>query len=143
MTDAPIPVHVHYHRERRELELIYAAEASHAEQPAQQDDLGRDHYHLPIELLRVYSPSAEVQGHSPDQAVLQVGKRGVGLLNITPAGRYALKLHFDDGHDSGLFTWPYLYTLAREQADWWQRYLDALKAKGASRDPKAIHITRA
>lgn len=143
MSDAPLPVHVHYHRARRELELIYAAAHSRAESPAIQDAQGRDHYHLSVELLRVYSPSAEVQGHSPDQAVLQVGKRGVGLLNITPAGRYALKLHFDDGHDSGLFTWSYLYTLAREQKDWWQRYLDALEAKGASRDPQSIHITQA
>lgn len=143
MPDAPIPQHVHYHRAQRELELVYAATDACGTPPAQTDDTGRDHYRLSVELLRVYSPSAEVQGHSPDQAVLQVGKRGVGLTDITPAGRYALKLHFDDGHDSGLFTWPYLYTLAREQDAWWQRYLDALDARGASREPTRIHITRA
>ena len=138
MTDTPLPCHVHYHREQRLLELIYAATDSAGQPPAEQDEEGRDHYWLPAELLRVYSPSAEVQGHAPDQAVLQTGKRGVGLNNITPVGRYSLKLHFDDGHDSGLFTWDYLYRIAREQHAWWERYLAQLKAAGASRDPSSI-----
>ena len=83
---APIPTRVHYHKKTRELELGYASGES---------------YRLPIEYLRVYSPSAEVRGHGEGQAVLQVGKKDVGLANITQTGNYALKLHFDDGHDSG------------------------------------------
>lgn len=138
MNDTPLPCHVHYHREQRTLELIYAATDSTGQPPAEQDKEGRDHYWLPVELLRVYSPSAEVQGHSPEQAVLQTGKRTVGLNDITPVGRYSLKLHFDDGHDSGLFTWDYLYRLAREQQAWWQRYLAQLDAAGASREPSSI-----
>lgn len=136
--DTPIPRHVHYYRDQRILELIYAASESHGELPAQRDAEGRDHYHLSIELLRVYSPSAEVQGHAPEQAVLQTGKRTVGLRNITPVGRYSLKLHFDDGHDSGLFTWDYLYRMAREQKDWWARYLTQLEAAGASREATEV-----
>lgn len=138
MTDTPLPCHVHYHRDQRMLELIYAAADSQGTPPAQTDDEGRDHYWLPAELLRVYSPSAEVQGHSPEQAILQTGKRTVGLNDITPVGRYSLKLHFDDGHDSGLFTWEYLYRMAREQDAWWNRYLAQLETAGASREPTAI-----
>lgn len=138
MTDAPIPCHVHYHRDQRTLELTYATADSHGKPPAQRDAEGRDHFRLPAELLRVYSPSAEVQGHAPDQAILQTGKRTVGLSNITPVGRYSLKLHFDDGHDSGLFTWDYLYRMACEQEQWWLRYLMQLEAAGASRDTATI-----
>ena len=138
MTDTPIPRHVHYHRDQRCLELIYEASDSHGRPPAQQDEQGQDHYLLSAELLRVYSPSAEVQGHSPEQAILQTGKRTVGLSNITPVGRYSLKLHFDDGHDSGLFTWEYLYRMAQEQNEWWARYLAELEAAGASRDAASI-----
>ena len=90
-------------------------------------------YSLPAEFLRVHSPSAEVQGHG--KPILQFGKLGVGLSKIEPAGQYALKLTFDDGHDSGLFTWDYLYQLAVRQQALWQDYLDELKAAGKSRDP--------
>ncbi|WP_407314433.1 gamma-butyrobetaine hydroxylase-like domain-containing protein [Pseudomonas sp. nanlin1] len=90
-------------------------------------------YELPAEFLRVHSPSAEVQGHG--KPILQVGKLGVGLAKIEPAGQYALKLTFDDGHDSGLFTWEYLYQLATRQEALWQDYLDELKTAGKSRDP--------
>lgn len=134
----PIPCHVHYHRAERELELIYPAEYSNGEAPAYQDAQGRDCFRLTAELLRVYSPSAEVQGHAPDQAILQVGKRTVGLNDITPVGRYSLKLHFDDGHDSGLFTWEYLYRMATERDTWWEDYLTRLKTAGATRDPVSI-----
>ena len=95
--NAPTPKRVHYHKQARELELGYANGES---------------FRLPVEFLRVYSPSAEVRGHGGDSAVLQVGKKDVGLQNITQAGNYALKLHFDDGHDSGLFSWEYLYVYA-------------------------------
>ena len=92
-----------------------------------------EEYHLPAELLRVHSPSAEVQGHG--KPILQFGKINVGLLKIEPAGQYALKLTFDDGHDSGLFTWDYLYELGKRQDELWQDYLAELKAAGKSRDP--------
>jgi len=92
-----------------------------------------EEYHLPAELLRVHSPSAEVQGHG--KPILQFGKINVGLLKIEPAGNYALKLTFDDGHDSGLFTWEYLYQLGKRQDELWQDYLAELKAAGKSRDP--------
>ncbi len=90
-------------------------------------------YTLPAEFLRVHSPSAEVQGHG--KPILQFGKLGVGLTKIEPAGQYALKLTFDDGHDSGLFTWEYLYQLAVRQEDLWNDYLDELRAAGKTRDP--------
>lgn len=88
---------------------------------------------LSCEYLRVHSPSAEVQGHGPGQEVLQHGKQDVGITALTPSGNYALKIHFDDGHDSGLFTWDYLYSLGRNQERNWQHYLERLTAAGKSR----------
>ena len=90
-------------------------------------------YQLPAEFLRVHSPSAEVQGHG--KPILQFGKLNVRLNKIEPAGQYALKLIFDDGHDSGLFTWDYLYQLAVRQDALWIDYLAELKAAGKTRDP--------
>ena len=90
-------------------------------------------YQLPAEFLRVHSPSAEVQGHG--KPILQFGKLNVRLTRIEPAGQYALKLTFDDGHDSGLFTWDYLYQLAVRQDALWTDYLAELKAAGKTRDP--------
>lgn len=90
-------------------------------------------YQLPAEFLRVHSPSAEVQGHG--KPILQFGKLNVRLIKLEPAGQYALKLTFDDGHDSGLFTWDYLYQLAVRQDALWADYLDELKAAGKTRDP--------
>jgi len=90
-------------------------------------------YQLPAEFLRVHSPSAEVQGHG--KPILQFGKLNVRLTKIEPAGQYALKLTFDDGHDSGLFTWDYLYQLAARQETLWADYLAELKAAGKTRDP--------
>ena len=92
-----------------------------------------DEFHLPAEFLRVHSPSAEVQGHG--KPILQFGKINVGLSKVEPAGQYALKLTFDDGHDSGLFTWDYLYQLGQRQEDLWADYLAELKKAGKSRDP--------
>lgn len=89
---------------------------------------------LPFELLRVYSPSAEVRGHGMGPGVLQTGKRDVAITQAEMVGNYALKLSFDDGHDSGLFTWDYLQELGREQEQYWQRYLARLAAEGGSRD---------
>ena len=92
------------------------------------------HFRIPFELLRVYSPSAEVQGHGPGQEVLQTGKRDVQITAIEPVGHYAIKPVFSDGHQSGLFTWQYLYRLGREQETLWQQYLERLTAAGIDRD---------
>lgn len=93
------------------------------------------HYRLPFEFLRVYSPSAEVRGHGVGQETLQVGKKEVNVLNIEPVGSYAIKIVFDDGHDSGLYTWEYLHKLGQNQDAMWQDYLKQLETAGASREP--------
>jgi DUF971 family protein len=79
-------------------------------------------FELPFEYLRVYSPSAEVKGHGPGQEVLVLGKENVRVIAVEPVGQYAVKLVFDDGHDTGLYTWKYLHELGREQASYWARY---------------------
>ncbi len=84
------------------------------------------HFELPFEYLRVYSPSAEVRGHGPGQEVLQLGKHTVGIHKWEPAGNYALIIHFDDGHNTGLYTWDYLYELGATHTQKWQQYLDRL-----------------
>jgi len=91
-------------------------------------------FRIPFELMRVYSPSAEVQGHGPGQETLQTGKRDVGINAIEPVGHYAVQPTFSDGHDSGIFTWAYLYKLGAEQAALWQQYLDRLAEAGLDRD---------
>jgi len=90
---------------------------------------------LPAEYLRVKSPSAEVQGHSPEERKTVPGKRNVMILEIQPVGNYAVRLVFDDMHSSGIFAWDYFAELGRKQAEYWQDYLDELAAKGLSRDP--------
>lgn len=112
-----IPSAVKLHKASRTLELQY----------------GSDSYSLTAEFLRVHSPSAEVQGHG--KPILQTGKLHVTLSGVEPAGNYALKLCFDDGHDSGLFSWDYLYELATHKDRLWADYLAALAAAGKSRDP--------
>ncbi|HEY7885778.1 MAG TPA: DUF971 domain-containing protein [Cellvibrionaceae bacterium] len=97
-------------------------------------EFGADTYRLDAEYLRVHSPSAEVKGHGPNQAVLQTGKKNVAIEALEVTGNYALKLTFSDGHNSGLYTWHYLQDLARNQESYWQSYLDALQMAGASRD---------
>ena len=87
-------------------------------------------FELSCEYLRGYSPSAEVRGHSPEQAVLQIDKEEVNILEIEPMGNYAIKLVFDDGHNTGLYTWDYLYELGAYRDEFWQRYLEALEAAG-------------
>jgi len=91
-------------------------------------------FRLPFELLRVMSPSAEVQGHGPGQEVLQTGKREVELVDLEPVGNYAVKPRFSDGHDTGLYTWEYLYFLGREQERLWREHLARLQAAGLDRD---------
>lgn len=113
-----IPTRIKLNKSSKTLELGYADGQQFA---------------LPAEFLRVHSPSAEVQGHG--NPVLQYGKINVALTHVQPAGNYALKLTFDDGHDTGLFTWAYLHQLGTEQTTMWQAYLDQLNAAGRSRDP--------
>ncbi|MDQ0124493.1 DUF971 family protein [Pseudomonas lini] len=113
-----LPTDIKLHKASKTLSLKYAS---------------GEEFHLPAEFLRVHSPSAEVQGHG--KPILQFGKIGVGLTKVEPAGQYALKLTFDDGHDSGLFTWEYLYQLGVRQEDLWSDYLAELKAAGKTRDP--------
>ncbi len=90
-------------------------------------------FELPCEYLRVYSPSADVKGHGAGQEVLQVGKENVNIKEIEPVGNYAVKLVFDDGHNTGLYTWEYLYELGEAKDNYWDDYLDALKQAGHTR----------
>ena len=117
---APVPVEIRLHQASRSLEVAYA---------------DGDRYQLPCEYLRVYSPSAEVRGHGPGQEVLQTGKRMVGISAIEPVGNYALQFTFTDGHDSGIYSWSYLYELCVEQERLWNAYLAQITAAGASREP--------
>jgi DUF971 family protein len=114
------PTEITLHQQSRELEIAFS-------------DGSR--YRLPYEFLRVHSPSAEVRGHGPGQEVLQVGKQGVNVLGVEPVGSYAMKIEFDDGHDSGLYTWEYLRHLGNNQDALWQEYLHRLEAAGESRQP--------
>jgi DUF971 family protein len=91
-------------------------------------------FRIPFELMRVYSPSAEVQGHGPGQEVLQTGKRDVDITGLAPVGNYAVQPVFSDGHDSGIFSWDYLYFLGRQQAQLWADYEKRLSAAGVDRD---------
>ena len=92
-------------------------------------------YQLPAELLRVYSPSAEVRGHSEDERKLQTGKKHVGISAIEAVGNYAIRIVFNDGHDSGIYAWEYLHDLGENQDNYWQEYLSELKQANASRLP--------
>lgn len=91
-------------------------------------------FRIPFELMRVYSPSAEVQGHGPGQEVLQTGKRDVALAGLEPVGNYGVKPTFSDGHDSGIYTWDYLYQLGAQQERFWADYQARLQAAGVDRD---------
>ena len=95
-------------------------------------------FRIPFELLRVYSPSAEVQGHGPGQEVLQTGKRDVTITSVEAVGHYAVQPSFSDGHDTGLYTWEYLYRLGAEQDALWQRYLERLSEAGVDRDTPMV-----
>ncbi len=93
-------------------------------------------FSYPAELLRVESPSAEVQGHSASEKKIVAGRRHVGIMAIEPVGNYAIRIKFDDLHDTGLFSWQYLYQLGENQDTIWQTYLDAIEAQGLSREPE-------
>ena len=117
--DRPTPVALTVHQQSRALEIAF--------------DDGRT-FRIPFELMRVYSPSAEVQGHGPGQETLQTGKRDVVIDAIEPVGHYAVKPTFSDGHDTGLFTWDYLYRLGTQQDALFAQYLERLAAAGLDRD---------
>jgi DUF971 family protein len=93
-------------------------------------------FSYPAELLRVESPSAEVQGHSASEKKIVAGRRHVGIMEIEPVGNYAVRIKFDDLHDTGLFSWQYLYQLGENQDEIWQAYLDGIEAQGLSREPE-------
>jgi DUF971 family protein len=116
---APTPTKITVHAQSRVLEVAFSDGAS---------------FRIPFELMRVYSPSAEVQGHGPGQEVLQTGKRLVDLTGLEPVGNYAVQPGFSDGHDSGIFSWDYLYFLGSEQDRLWQDYEARLAAAGMQRD---------
>ncbi len=97
-------------------------------------DDGRS-FAFPAELLRVESPSAEVQGHTPDQKQIVAGRRHVGIVSLDPVGNYAIRIVFDDLHDTGIFSWQYLYEIGSDMEAIWARYLDALESRGLGRDP--------
>ena len=118
-TREPQPVSLTVHQASRVLEIAF--------------DDGRQ-FRIPFELMRVYSPSAEVQGHGPGQEVLQTGKREVEITALAPVGNYAVQPTFSDGHESGIFTWGYLYHLGSSQAELWQRYEQRLAEAGMNRD---------
>lgn len=117
-----LPTEIKLHRKSRILEVHF--------------DDGKM-FQLPAEYLRVHSPSAEVRGHGPNTAVLQIGKENVNINDIQQVGNYAVKLVFDDGHSTGLYSWDYLYELGTHQEQYWQRYLDALERAGVERQPPA------
>ena len=119
------PTDIRLHKKTALLELSYADGSSHT---------------LPAEFLRVHSPSAEVRGHGQGQEVLQVGKINEKIDRIEPVGHYAIRLHFDDGHDTGIYSWEYLHELALHQQTMWNEYLARLKAADARREPLAAGV---
>ncbi len=116
----PTPTEIKLHQASRKLEIAFSDGAR---------------FELPFEFLRVYSPSAEVRGHGPGQEVLQLGKREVLINNAEPVGLYALNFQFSDGHDTGIYSWEYLYQLGQNYATLWAEYLRRMEEAGASRDP--------
>lgn len=118
----PTPTEITVHQQSRVLEVAFSDGAR---------------FRIPFELMRVYSPSAEVMGHGPGQEVLQTGKREVQIVGLEPVGHYAIRPQFSDGHDSGLFSWDYLYRLGADEQALWRAYEERLADAGASRDSGA------
>ena len=114
------PIEIRYKKDEKILEIDF-------------DDGAK--FRLPAELLRVESPSAEVQGHAADQKKIVAGRRHVGIIEIEPVGNYAVRLKFDDMHDTGIYSWQFLHELGQKQETVWQDYLTAIAASGFSRDP--------
>jgi len=117
---SPRPTEIKLHQKSRKMEIAFSDGSQ---------------FELSYELLRVYSPSAEVRGHGPGQEVLQVGKRDVDIVSLEPSGNYAIQPTFSDGHDTGIYSWDYLYALGQNRETLWQEYLERLERAGASREP--------
>ena len=128
MGTTPRPTDIKLHQQSRKLEVSF-------------DDGST--FELPCEFLRVYSPSAEVQGHGPGEEILQVGKMDVNIERIEPVGNYAVQLFFDDKHDSGIFSWETLYNYGKNQDEMWQRYLKRMAEAGKSREPMRLDNPKA
>lgn len=122
-TGSPTPTALTVHSQSRILEIAFSDGAQ---------------FNIPFELMRIYSPSAEVQGHGPGQEVLQTGKRDINVVELEPVGNYAVKPVFSDGHESGLFTWDYLYFLGSQQDKLWSDYTVRLAAAGVERDAPMV-----
>lgn len=118
--DTPVPTEIKLHQRSRLMEISFSD--------------GRS-FRLPYEFLRVYSPSAEVRGHGPGEEVLQVGKKEVEIVELNAVGQYAIQPRFSDGHDTGIYSWDYLYDLGMRQDVLWTQYLQRMKEAGASREP--------
>ena len=118
-SSTPLPRDITVHQQSRILEVSFSDGTT---------------FQIPFELMRVYSPSAEVQGHGPGQEVLQTGKRQVDLLGLEPIGNYAVQPSFSDGHDTGIYSWEYLYFLGSQQDELWRRYQQRLADAGVDRD---------
>jgi DUF971 family protein len=121
--NSPIPTEIKLHQQSKVMEVAF-------------NDGSR--FNLPYEYLRVFSPSAEVRGHGPGQEVLQVGKKNIEIKAIEPVGQYAVVLVFSDGHDSGIYSWDYLYDLGAKQEFYWNSYLRRMDEAGSSRESKAL-----
>ncbi|MCZ2721263.1 DUF971 domain-containing protein [Marinomonas sp. 15G1-11] len=120
-----LPTKIHYHKHSKELEIAFN---------------NGEAYRLSAEYLRVHSPSAEVRGHGQQVPILQYGKKDVSVLNVEGAGNYALKISFDDGHDTGLYSWDYLFNIGKNQTELWQIYLQRLDEAGKSRENNIIQL---
>ena len=116
----PIPTEIKLHQVSRKMEIAFN---------------NGTRFELPYEFLRVYSPSAEVRGHGPGQEVLQIGKKNIEITQLEPVGASAVQPVFSDGHDTGLYSWDYLYSLGTNQDEMWQHYLGRMQEAGASREP--------
>ena len=121
-TNTPHPTEIKLHQKSRVMELVFSDGSQ---------------FELSYELLRVYSPSAEVRGHGPGQEVLQVGKREVDISTLEPVGNYAVQPTFSDGHSTGIYSWDYLFWLGTNRDTLWRQYLERLEEAGASREPGA------
>jgi DUF971 family protein len=122
-SNTPTPTSITVHQQSRTLQVAFSDGSE---------------FRIPFELMRVYSPSAEVQGHGPGQEVLQTGKRDVDLTALQPVGNYAVQPTFSDGHDTGIFSWDYLFYLGSQQDDLWRKYESRLAAAGAERDAPMV-----
>ena len=120
--DKPIPIEIKLHQKSKVMEITFS---------------DGQRFDLSYEFLRVHSPSAEVRGHGPGQEVLQVGKKNVEITRIEPVGSYAVQPCFSDGHDTGIYSWDYLYALGANLESMWQEYLTRMQTAGASREPVA------